>query len=121
MKWVSSLSPLEHSKKFHSIPCVSPFHAKDSECDERMLSNIRNPRIFTSNISPRIPSEHFSTLFQFEWHRRRIVTNFHFFHRDPCHRFQFEKWDFVLSSFTARTFFHFLCSLSRGLNYFGVY
>lgn len=95
MKWgfVSVTARAQQEISFHSVRLA--LLAKDSECDERMLSNIRNPRIFTSKISPRIPSEHFSTLFQFEWHRRRIVTNFHFFHRDPCRRFQFEKWDFV--------------------------
>lgn len=44
-----------HFMSVDTVPFLntSCSHIKDSECDERMLSNIRNnPRVFTSNFSP---------------------------------------------------------------------
>lgn len=98
---------------------VSPSHVEGFKCDERMLSNIRRQpsNLHVRNVSPSPFRTFFPTLFLHEW-LRRIVTNFHFFHRDPCHRFQFEKWDFFsrLPSRLETIFFKL-----EGCEFFGVY
>ena len=67
---------------------------KDFESDERMLSNTRNnPRQLFVRKFLLVPSKNFFLLNpHIEWHRcRAYVTNFHFFHRDPCHHFKFSR------------------------------
>lgn len=85
-------------RTFQFCACLPlPACQRDSECDERMLSNIRNnPRVPERQnccLSPRVPSrrrrqENISNPLR-HWMASPssscIVTNFHFFHRDPCH------------------------------------
>lgn len=94
--WVGKFQAYELSCEERSnFVLVSLSPHEDSECDERMLSNIRNnPRVPERQnccLSPRVPSrrrrqENISNPLR-HWMASSscIVTNFHFFHRDPCH------------------------------------